>query len=146
MISAYEDAIVKATILKYNMGGSKEDREARNKAIVDRDRGRMPAPPKGRATRSPAERGDVSGQAKTDQESMMDSNPTPKAPVSPERQKIYDRINQISEGQSSTPPQPSGGIMGAAKKLAGRASEAVSGAASGARDAVMGTSGGEQDQ
>jgi len=135
MISAYEDAIVKAasSIVK---GERERERLARNQAIVDRDRGRMPAPPKGRATRSPAERGDVSNQSK----------PAPKAPVDPERQEIYDKIDQISEGQSSTSPQPSGGIMGAAKKLADRASGAVSGAASGARDAVMGTDGGEQDQ
>ena len=129
MLSAHEDAIVKAAVLKWNMGGSKADRLASNAKL----------------RRSQAERGDVSGQAKKDQEAMMGlgPKPTPKAPVDPERQSMYDQIDQISAGQGSG---KSGGMMNAAKNIAGRAVGAVGGAATGAKEALVGSGGDDYDK
>ena len=129
MLSANEDAIVKAAVLKWNMGGSNEDRLARNAKL----------------RRSQAERGDVSGQAKANQEAMMGlgPKPTPKAPVDPERQSMYDQIDQISAGQGSG---KSGGMVNAAKDIAGRAAGAVGGAATGAKEALVGSGGDDYDK
>jgi hypothetical protein len=136
MINAYEDAIVKASIIKFT--------------------GKWNEHPRFKPTKSPAETGDVSGQAKANQESMMglggeskDKAPA-QAPVDPERQSMYDKIDQISAGGTSQTPTegktPHGALYDAAKNIGGKAAGAIGDAAKGAKESLVGTGGDETDK
>ena len=103
MISAYEDALVKASVIKFTGKW--------------RDHPRF---------KSGVETGDVEGQAKKDQEAMMGLGPKPKSKpqMDPERQAMYDKVDAISakhSGNASDDSQTDPGIMSAAKNIGSKA-------------------------
>ena len=114
MLSAHEDALVKASVIKFF---------GRRKSNV--------------------ETGDVSGQEKENQEAMMGLGPKPKepAPKNPMYEKVDEIYNARFGDNSSDDSQTDPGIMGAARDIGSRALGGAKKFLGGVKDKVMGTDG-----